>query len=295
MHWHTLGQQLANGVLTGAIYVLFASGISLTFGVMRIVNMAHGELAMIGAYGAYELATKLGLGFWPGAVLALLASGLVGVILNRVVVQPTLRTSQLNVLLTTLAVSIVLINGTEAVVGNDAVTLTNPFRSVLHPAKLSIPEAWPVVVAYAIVAMAVLLWFLTRTRAGQMARATGENPLGARVVGINTGRVYDYTLAIGAVLAALAGIAFLMTADGDPNLGQPLLLTGFATVIVAGMGSIRGAAVVGMWFGITGALFTQYISSYYTDAYIYGTMILVLLVRPHGLFGKSNANPLRAA
>jgi branched-chain amino acid transport system permease protein len=292
---HTFGQQLADGLLSGAIYVAFASGISLTFGVMRIVNMAHGELAMLGAYGIYAIGIKLGVGFWPGAVVALLAVAAIGAVLNRAVIQPTLRTSQLNVLLTTLAVSIVLVNGVEAVAGSDAIALSTPFRSVLHPLGLSIPETWPVVIAATAVALVLLHLFLTRTRAGQMARATGENPLGARVVGIDTLRVYDYTMAIGALLAGLAGVCFLMTADGDPTLGQPLLLIGFATVIVAGIGSIRGAALVGVWFGVTGALFTQYISSYYSDAYIYGTMILVLLLRPHGLFGKASQGPLRAA
>jgi branched-chain amino acid transport system permease protein len=146
-----------------------------------------------------------------------------------------------------------------------------------------------------VIAMGGLYWFLARTRFGRMARATGENPFGADVVGINTKRVYDYTLGLGSVLAGLAGIALLLTADATPTLGQPLLLVGFATVIVAGIGSITGAVVVGMWFGITGALFGQYVSSTYSDAYIYATMIIVLLLWPNGVFGRRRANPLIAA
>ncbi|QEC47428.1 branched-chain amino acid ABC transporter permease [Baekduia soli] len=295
MNWHIFGQQLWNGVLNGAIYVLFASGVSLIFGVMRVINMAHGEVAMLGAMSMYELMAKVGLGFWPSVVITLVAAGVIGAVVNRIAVQPVVKSSQLNVLLTTLALSIVLVEGATAVLGSDTKGIKVPYRHVFHPFGLNIPMSGILVLILMVAAMTGLFLFLARTRFGRMARATGENTFGAQVVGINTRRVYDYTLALGSLLAGLAGVAVILTSDATPTLGQPLLLIGFATVIVAGIGSISGAVVVGMWFGITGAMFGQYVSSTYSEAYIYATMIVVLLLWPHGLFGQRRANPLIAA
>jgi branched-chain amino acid transport system permease protein len=297
MDWQTLGQQVWNGTLIGGLYVLFASGISLTFGVMRVVNMAHGELAMLGAMLLYVLSAEAGLNIWLSIVLSLLASGVIGVGVNRIAVRPVMKKAGnpvLMVLVATLALSIVLMEGSFAVLHSDTRAVERPFEGVIDAGGVRIDATALLVVAIAGIALFALYLFLMKTRFGRMARATGENALGSRVVGINTNRVFDQTFFVGSVLAALAGIGVILTSDVTPAMGQPLLLIGFATVIVAGMGSIKGAVIVGLGFGITGALFQQYVSTAYSEAYIYAVMILVLLVRPHGIFGERRASPLIA-
>ena len=127
---------------------------------------------------------------------------------------------------------------------------------------------------------------LTFTKLGKKTRATGQNLLGARLIGINTTAVYDTTLMVASGLAALAGVLIVLVSAASPNLGQPLLITGFAVVIVAGMGNVAGAVAVGLFLGVTEALFGQFISTYYRQGYLYVVMIIVLLLRPQGLFGR---------
>ena len=127
---------------------------------------------------------------------------------------------------------------------------------------------------------------LTKTRLGKMMRATAQNLTGARLIGTNTQRVYDFTLIIASAIAGLAGILMLLISTAYPTMGQPLLLMGFSVVIVAGMGNLKGAVVVGLSLGVMEALFGQYVDTYFRSAFVYAVMVIVLLLRPQGLFGK---------
>jgi branched-chain amino acid transport system permease protein len=131
-----------------------------------------------------------------------------------------------------------------------------------------------------------LYLLLSKIKLGKMMRATSQNQVGAQLVGVNTRRVYDYTLMFAAALAALAGILMAPIISAHPFMGQPLLIMGFAVVIVAGMGNLLGALIVGIVLGVVEALFGQYVSTYYRTPFIYAIMILILLSRPQGLFGR---------
>ena len=286
MSWDVIGQQLWNGLLNGSIYVIFAAGLSLVFGVMRVINMAHGELTMLGAMLLYTVTKLLGLGYFVGAAVVVAVMALAGFLVNRVTVRPFLGQSELVVILSTVALSFVLLNGSLVVWGSEPKGVDEPFNQILKVGGVHITTAGLLLVGVCFAAVLALYLMLTYTKLGKKTRATGQNLLGARLIGINTTAVYDTTLIIASGLAALAGVLIVLVSTSSPNLGQPLLITGFAVVIVAGMGNVAGAVAVGLFLGITEALFGQFISTYYRQGYLYVVMIIVLLLRPQGLFGR---------
>ena len=286
MNWDILGQQIWNGLLNGSIYVIFAAGLSLVFGVMRVINMAHGELTMLGAMLLFTVTSVVGLGYFAGAALVVVMMALAGFLVNRVTVRPFLGHSELVVILSTVALSFILLNGSLVVWGSTPKGVDKPFNEVLQVGGVYMTTAQILLVGVCFTAVLGLYLVLTRTKLGKMTRATGQNLLGARLIGINTTAVYDATLIIASGLAALAGVLIVLISAASPNLGQPLLITGFAVVIVAGMGNVGGAVAVGLFLGLTEALFGQYVSTFYRQGYLYVVMIIVLLLRPQGLFGR---------
>ena len=286
MNWDILGQQLWNGLLNGSIYVIFAAGLSLVFGVMRVINMAHGELTMLGAMLLFTVTSVLGLSYFAGAALVVVVMALAGFLVNRVTVRPFLGHSELVVILSTVALSFILLNGSLVVWGSSPRGVDKPFNEVLQVGGVYMTTAQILLVGVCFTAVLALYLVLTRTKLGKKTRATGQNLLGARLIGINTTAVYDATLIIASGLAALAGVLIVLISAASPNLGQPLLITGFAVVIVAGMGNVGGAVVVGLFLGLTEALFGQFVSTFYRQGYLYVVMIIVLLLRPQGLFGR---------
>jgi branched-chain amino acid transport system permease protein len=286
MNWDILGQQIWNGLLNGSIYVIFAAGLSLVFGVMRVINMAHGELTMLGAMLLFTVTSVVGLSYFAGAALVVVVMALAGFLVNRVTVRPFLGHSELVVILSTVALSFILLNGSLVVWGSTPKGVDKPFNEVLQVAGVYMTTAQILLVGVCFSAVLALYLVLTRTKLGKMTRATGQNLLGARLIGINTTAVYDATLIMASGLAALAGVLIVLISAASPNLGQPLLITGFAVVIVAGMGNVGGAVAVGLFLGLTEALFGQYVSTFYRQGYLYVVMIIVLLLRPQGLFGR---------
>jgi branched-chain amino acid transport system permease protein len=220
------------------------------------------------------------------AAVVVLVMGLVGLLLHRVAVRPLQERSNLSVLLATIALSYVLVNGIIILWGTSPRGVDAPFNTRLEIAGVNITTAALLLLVSTWGAMLLLYLFLSRTRLGKMARATGQNLLGARLLGINTRLVYDVTFFTASALAALAGILIVLVSTASPALGQSLLITGFAVVIVAGMGNVGGAAVVGLFLGVSEALFGQYVSTYYRQGFVYAVMILALLLRPEGVFGR---------
>lgn len=279
-------QQLWNGLLNGSIYVVFASGLSLVFGVMKVINMAHGELTTLGAMVLFAVTTELGLGYFPALGLVLVTLGLFGMIINRIAVQPLQQRSNLSVLLATIALGYIIVNAVIAIWGTGPRGVDAPFNAPVVIGGLHTTTASLLLIGMSWVAMLGLYLILTKTRLGSMARATGQNLLGAQLLGMNTRRIYDATLFMASALAALSGAVLILISTASSALGQPLLITGFAVVIVAGMGNVGGAIAVGLFLGITEALFGQYISTYYRQGYLYAAMVLALLLRPQGVFGR---------
>jgi branched-chain amino acid transport system permease protein len=286
VNWDIFGQQLWNGILNGSVYVLFASGLTLLFGVMRVINMAHGELMMVGGMVFYSLAALAGLPLLVAVGGAIVAAALVGSVMNQLAVRPFVPGSERSVILSSLGMSLVLLHGAVAIWGTVPLTVEVAFDRFFQVGSILMTVRQLLVVVTALVAMVSLHVMLRRTIIGKIWRATAENSLGAQLVGISIRRVYLETILLASAMAGLAGVLLTLLSSAYPDMGQPLLITGFAVVIIAGVGSVRGVAFVGFSIGILEAMFAQFVSSDLRQAFVYALMVLVLLVRPQGVFGR---------
>ena len=279
-----LPQVLWYGVMNGSAYVLFAIGLALGFGVMRVMNFAHGELYMLGGMGIFVFTHYLGLNLLVAAAVSIFLVAMFGIVVNRVAVLPVYRVSILAPMISTLALSLMLLYGFEAIFTTTAKLIRSPLTKVWFVGGVHFSAIGLTVVLTAALVTAGLYLFLQRTRMGKQMRATVQNITGARLVGINTTRVYDYTFFIVAGLAALGGILMALLHTANTAMGQPALILGFVIVIVAGMGNLVGATVVALIVGIIESVLSFYAVAEYTQAFLYLILVIVLLVRPRGLF-----------
>jgi len=286
MNWASLCQVLWYGFRNAVVYILFASGLTLTFGVMQVVNFAHGEIYMMGAILIYIFATLLGLNYFLSVVLSITSVAILGFISNRLIIQPLIkhRASQASVMLSTMGLSYMLLHGVIASCGSDVVPVTRPFQRVLHVGGIMITEADLILVLVGIITISGLHLFLTKAKLGKEMKATSQNTMGAKIVGINTLRVYDYTMIAGTALAALGAILLAPISATYAGMGQPMLVLGFAIVIIGGMGNVKGVVITGLVLGLAEALFGTYVSTSYKPAFVYALMIAGLLWRPEGVF-----------
>lgn len=286
-------EQAINGLLTGAIYALFAMGLALMLGVMDVVNTAHGEMFMLGAYAALGAAVGIGVGPWMYLPLAALAGFAVGVVIDLATLRPLRRRRGVDIHLS----SMILTFGVAMVIQNLAL-------QTIGPKFYKAPELWPgaseifgmifineqlLAAGIAALTMSLLTLGLRFTPLGRAVRATAQNPSAARLVGIDTGRIATITFGIGAALAAVAGALLGPLYYVQPTMGAAILLKGFAVVIVGGMGSVPGAVVGALLLGVAESLGGTVLSYGYKDAIGFMLLGVMLLVRPHGLFGT----PLR--
>lgn len=283
MEWTIFGQQVWNGLVNGVAYALFALGLTLIFGVLRVINIAHGEFFMLGAMMLWSFQEFLGMNFFLALVPAVLLSGALGFICNRLAIRPLLTAPPLNTLLSTLAVSYILVNA-SIILWPYPKTVEVPFTGILKLGGIHITEASLMSLALGAIVIAGLYFFLTRARRGKEIEATAQHMVGASLVGINVKGVYDLTFVIAAALAAIGGILVAPLWQAHTMMGQYVLLKGFAIVVVAGMGNVLGCLWIGLLAGVGEALFGQYVSMYYKEGFLYGVMIVMLLWKPQGLF-----------
>jgi branched-subunit amino acid ABC-type transport system permease component len=284
MNWTVLVQTLWYGLADGAGYMILASGLLLTFGILRIFNMAHGELFMLGAMLTFSFIRFLGMPFLVAAPLAVALVAAFGIVINRVIIQPVIHVHEMIPLLSTLALSLILLNGGAEIWSYYAYSLPFPFSFALKVGGLTFSAITITVIVVGFATIGGLYLWLSRARFGKEMRATVQNLTGACLVGIDTKKIYDLTLVLASGLAAVGGLMSGLFRVAEVNMGQPVLVIGFATVIAAGMGNLLGAAAVGLLFGITENLFAVYGAPLYSKAVVYGIMMVILVVRPQGLF-----------
>lgn len=279
----TFFQQLANGLLGGSLYALFAVGLTLTFGILRITNFAHGEFLMTGAVVAYAL-TISGLPF----VLALLAGGLAAALLGIIIERITFRYT-LNEPINGLVVSLGLI----AILQNVAAKITGTQPHFLPPAIPGVIDIGGVVlanqriatVAIALLTIVVVWLLLKKTALGRSLRALAVDPMATSLMGARTNMLYSVAFGIGCALAGIAGALMAMLFPITPFMGGTPVAKGFIVIVLGSLGSIPGAIVGGLLLGIVEALGAGYISSAFRDGFGFVVLILLLIVRPTGLFG----------
>ncbi len=280
-------QLLANGLVTGTFYALSALGLTLVFGLMRVVNFAHGELYVIGGLLGWALTTLLGWNYFLTLVVVIMALGVGGYLIDQVLIARVRGQGEEPTILLTIGLSIFIANTALLIVGTTPVTVASPFASkplFLGPVVITQARLILVAVCAALIAGANLL--IQKTTLGRAMRATFQDTMAAQLVGIRTAHIYGFTFALGGMLAGAAGMLLGSIYVIEPTIGGVISLKAFVVVILGGMGSFAGAIVGGLILGVAEALWGGYVATGYVDAIGFGLVILTLLVRPYGLFSK---------
>jgi branched-chain amino acid transport system permease protein len=292
----TFLQQLINGLSLGAIYALIAHGYTMVYGVLRLINFAHGDVYMLGAFAGYFIANALRLDANPSILWAILVTigamavcAVVGILIERFAYRPVRHHSRLTSLITAIGVSLLLEYGGQVVFGATPRFFPQMVRSETYSlGGVQITNQSLLIIVVAVVMMFGLHFVVHRTKIGKAMRATSYNLSVATLMGINTDFVIAFTFALGSALAAAAGVLVALAIPRiDPLMGLMTGLKAFVAAVLGGIGNIPGAMLGGMLIGLmeTGLSATAY--STYRDAVAFAVLILILLVRPAGLLGTA--------
>ena len=281
-------QHLVNTVILGGTYALLGIGLTLIFGIMRVVNFAHGELYAFGAYTVYLVAAALGLDFFLGLVIAVIAGALLGALIEIALLRP-MRSADIDTVMLVMIGAWIVMQNTELLVwGGVAKAIVTPFPDAplaIGPVSISWLRLFVLVVALLLIVGSYVV--IHRTKLGKAMRATFQDTDTAALMGVNISGVYTATFALGSGLAAAAGAllgpVFLVT----PTMGDLASLKGFAIVILGGLGNITGATIGGFILALVEEIGAGYISSGYRDAMGFLIIIAVLLFKPTGLFARA--------
>jgi len=282
-----LFSQLLVGLINGSFYALLSLGLAVIFGMLNIINFAHGALYMLGAFAAYLLLENIGIGYWAALIVAPVLVGILGIIIERTMLQWLYKLDHLYGLLLTFGLALIIEGLARNRYGSAGLPYSVPELLVggidLGFMRLPIYRAW-VIVASLIVCIGT--WFvIERTRLGAYLRAATENPTLVRAFGINVPLMITLTYGFGVALAALAGVMAAPIYNVSPQMGSDLIIVVFAVVVIGGMGSIMGAVVTGFGLGIIEGL-TKVFFPEASNTVIFVIMAIVLLIRPAGLFGR---------
>jgi branched-chain amino acid transport system permease protein len=286
-----LQQQFVNALSLGCVYALFALGFTLVFGVLGVINLGHGAVFMVGAYTALMVITHLGLPPWVAVIVAMLVAGLIGMVIDVLILKPLRRRDapHLIPMIATIGTAIILNNGAQAIFGASNLRFpagTVPER-VMHIAGLQVAAIDLIIIAVSVILMAALMIVMRGTQFGRALRAIAESPKAARLLGINVERMFLVTSFTAAALGGLSGVLIGLYSNAIfPLMGEPMLQKGIAVIILGGMGDIAGAMIGGLFLGFAEVLSVAYIGSTMRDAVAFGLLFLILLIRPQGLFGK---------
>jgi len=284
-------QQLVNGVMLGSVYALIAIGYTLIFGVLGILHLAHGEVFMVGAYLGLLCALRLSQNIVVAILVAMAGTALLGLLIERVALRPVRGSHYLAPLATTIGAGIVLQETARWAFGPEQ----RGFPSAvgvriweLGPVRISSVQVF--ILTTALVLMAALHLFLSRTEAGRCLRAAAEDPMVASIHGVNVGRVILQTLVVGSAMAGAAGVLVGLAYNSvDPFIGVQMGIKGLVVMIIGGLGNVSGAMVGGLLLGVLEVVGVSYLASSYRDAFAFGALVLILLVRPEGLLGAHTA------
>lgn len=281
-----LPQQLLNGIAVGGIYALNALGLTMIYGMMNVVNIAHGELYMLGALFTFFFATMLGLPYFVSVLVAVVVVALLGAAIERIGLRPIQGQPMVITTLVTLGVSLILQNVSLIITGGVPRYIEAPFSEtpvVLGAIQMSPARLFAVAASGVVIVLTHL--FLEKTMIGNSIRAAFQDKDASSLVGINVSRVFMFTYALGAALAALGGGLLGTISYVDPTMGAKGLMKSFVVVTIGGMGNLIGAIFGGLILGIVETLAAAFISSEYKDVIGFVMVVVVLLFLPQGLFG----------
>ena len=282
-----LFSQLLVGLINGSFYALLSLGLAIIFGLLNVINFAHGALYTCGAFAAWLLLEYAGIGYWPSLLLAPLVVGLLGVAIERSMLRRLYKVDPLYGLLLTFGVALIIQGAFSLRFGSSGQPYQIPaaLQGSVDLGFMVLPyyRAWVVVFS---VAVCAVVWFqIERTRLGALLRAATENPTLVRAFGVNVPRMITLTYGFGVALAGLAGVMAAPIYQVNPLMGADLIIVVFAVVVIGGMGSILGAIVTGFGLGVIEGL-TKVFYPEASNTVIFVIMVIVLLIKPAGLFGK---------
>lgn len=292
----TLLQQLINGLSLGAIYALIALGYTMVYGVLRLINFAHGDVYMLGAFAGYFLANALNLDASPsilGAIAvtlgAMVACGVIGVLIERFAYRPVRHHSRLTSLITAIGVSLLLEYGGQVAFGANPRFFPQMIRAEVYSVGgVQITNQNLLIIVVAVIVMFGLEFIVHRTRIGKAMRATSFNLSVAKLMGINTDYVIAFTFALGSALAAVGGVMVALAIPRiDPLMGLMTGLKAFVAAVLGGIGNIPGAMIGGVLIGLLETWLGATAYSTYRDAAAFAVLILILLFRPAGIMGTA--------
>ena len=296
----TFVQQLINGLNIGAIYALIALGYTMVYGILRLINFAHGDIYMVGAFAGYFISLKLGLGpSWGGLLFVLIGSmvvaALVGMAIERFAYRPVRKFARMTTLITAIGVSLLLENLFVALFGGQGRGFPQLLQDTTYPlfGNAAISKSQILIFAVSIALMVMLQWIIFKTRVGTAMRAVSFNLNSAKLMGINTNVIIAFTFALGSALAAAGGVLTAQYSPTiDPLMGITTGLKAFVAAVLGGIGNIPGAVLGGLLIGVAETMVVGYGSSFgiastYRDAVAFAILILVLLLRPSGILGAT--------
>ncbi|ABZ83105.1 branched-chain amino acid abc transporter, permease component [Heliomicrobium modesticaldum Ice1] len=283
-------QQLINGLSLGSIYALIALGYTMVYGIIRLINFAHGDVYMVGAYVGF-FATTQGWGFLPSLIISMVVCAILGVVIERLAYKPLRGAPKIAVLITAIGVSFFLENGGVLAVGAKIRTFPNVFQEVQYHffnGSVVITNRQIVIMVVTVLLMLLLQYIVHYTKTGKAMRAVSHDTQAAMLMGINVDNTISATFAIGSSLAAAAGVLVGIYYNAiNPYMGIMPGLKAFVAAVVGGIGVIPGAFVGGLSLGVIEALVSGYGQSLYRDAVAFALLIIILIVKPSGLFGSN--------
>ena len=288
--------QLLVGLINGSFYALLSLGLAVIFGMLNIINFAHGAVYMMGAFCAYFLLHVMGIGYWPALIIAPIAVGIFGMILERTMLQWLSGLDHLYGLLLTFGVALIIQGVFQNYFGSSGLPYAIPDYPQIGEQRglqggmnlgfmfLPVYRGW--VVVFSLIVCIATWYLIEKTRLGANLRAATENPTLVRAFGINVPRMITLTYGLGVGLAALAGVLSAPINQVRPLMGADLIIVVFAVVVIGGMGSIMGSIITGFALGVVEGL-TKYFYPEASNTVVFVLMVLVLLVKPSGLTGRA--------
>ncbi len=282
-------QFLFNGISLGSVYAIIALGYTMVYGIAKMLNFAHGDVIMVGAYISFCATSYLGMPGWASVVLSVIVCTALGVVIEGLAYRPLRDAGPLAVLITAIGVSYFLQNAAQLIWGatpkNFASLVNFPVPGFLAQYKVSAVSI--VTVIACLIIMVGLMWFTANTKMGKAMRACSEDKAAAQLMGVNVNKTISMTFAIGSGLAAIAGVLLCSYSPVlKPTTGAMPGIKAFTAAVFGGIGSIPGAFVGGILLGIIEALAKAYISSNLANSIVFAVLIVVLLIKPAGLLGK---------
>lgn len=286
----TLIQSIITGVLTGSLYAMIGVGLTIIFGVMRIINMAHGDMVMLGMYGAFWAHAAWKIDPFLSIVIWMPVGFVGGLLIFRFLLRKIVPGGELNTLLYTAGLSLFIANLALLLWTGNYRTIKLPYAIMpLRPLGMSVPIPLAIAFVMAIFLTAGLYWLLVHTDTGRAIRATSQEPEAAALMGISVGRISMITFGLGTALACGAGVLLAPSLYLYPTVGEILVVKCFVIVVLGGLGSVPGAIAGGLLLGLAESLGAVYVSVPYKDAIGFVLFLLVLLFRPAGLFGEGKS------